>query len=195
MATPPHIGTLLKTDHPENGYEANKALLDAENQNLKAGEIKDSLQRQEEKTPVDKTETTAKSDTKTEESGKSTNTSTETSKNTKAATVEKTEKQSKKNQTDDSESKKVSIGNGRYLLKWIPGTNGKEGKALANKCSGSGSVTFSYTVSKEGWVTSVKRSSGSSNTCMVNSGINWIKNYVKADKGKSSATATYKINF
>lgn len=87
------------------------------------------------------------------------------------------------------------IGNGRNLISFIPGTMGRGGKVPVHNCSGSGTIVFSFTVDKSGNITSVNRKSGSSNTCLVNTGIKWIKQYVKADKGKSFVNGTYRINF
>lgn len=87
------------------------------------------------------------------------------------------------------------IGNGRNLISFIPGTMGRGGKVPVHNCSGSGTIVFSFTVDKSGNVTSVNRKSGVSNTCLVNTGIKWIKQYVKADKGKSTVSGTYRINF
>lgn len=98
-------------------------------------------------------------------------------------------------ETGGSGSGGVGIGNGRKLVSWIPGTNGKSGKAPVNNCTESGTITFSYTVNKNGDVTSVERTSGKSNTCMVNAGKKWIKEYVKAEKANSISSGTYKINF
>ena len=87
------------------------------------------------------------------------------------------------------------IGNGRKLVSFIPGTMGRGGNVPSHDCTGAGTVIFSYTVDKNGTVTSVSRQSGPSNTCMVNTGIKWIKQYVKADKGTRSVSGTYKITF
>ncbi|PQL91967.1 hypothetical protein C4S76_11155 [Apibacter adventoris] len=87
------------------------------------------------------------------------------------------------------------FGNGRNLIGFIPGTMGRGGSVPPYNCSGTGTIIFNFTVDKTGNVTSVNRKSGISNTCLVNTGIKWIKQYVKADKGKSPATGTYRINF
>ncbi|MDR2122260.1 MAG: ferric siderophore ABC transporter substrate-binding protein [Flavobacteriaceae bacterium] len=87
------------------------------------------------------------------------------------------------------------IGNGRKLIGFIPGTMGRGGKVPEHDCTESGSITFSYTVDKNGNITSVNRKSGVRSACLVNTGIKWIKQYVKADKGTQSVSGVYRINF
>ncbi len=87
------------------------------------------------------------------------------------------------------------IGNGRKLVSFIPGTMGRGGSVPAHDCTATGKITFSYTVDKNGNIVSVSRKSGTSNTCLVNTGIKWIKQYVKADKGTQSVSGSYVINF
>lgn len=87
------------------------------------------------------------------------------------------------------------IGNGRKLVSFIPGTMGRGGKVPEHSCNGSGTIIFSYTLDKNGNVISVSRKSGINNTCLLNTGIKWIKQYVKGNAGTRSVTGTYKINF
>ena len=87
------------------------------------------------------------------------------------------------------------IGNGRKLISFIPGTMGRGGKVPEHNCAGSGTIIFSYTLDKNGNVISVSRKSGINNTCLLNTGIKWIKQYVKGNSGTRSVTGTYKINF
>jgi hypothetical protein len=98
-------------------------------------------------------------------------------------------------ETGGSGSGGVGIGNGRKLTNFIPGTMGKKGEVPVHNCNSSGTIVFSYTVDKNGAIISVTRKSGVSNTCLVNTGIQWIKQYVKANKGTRSASGTYRINF
>lgn len=88
-----------------------------------------------------------------------------------------------------------TIGGDRKLISVIPGTMGRGGKKPEHDCSAKGTVYFKYTVDRNGNITSANRSAGVSNTCLVNTGISWIKKYVKADKGTSSASGTYEIKF
>jgi hypothetical protein len=87
------------------------------------------------------------------------------------------------------------IGNGRKLVSFIPGTMGRGGKVPDHNCNGSGTIIFSYTLDKNGNVISVNRKSGINNTCLFNTGIKWIKQYVKGNAGTRPVTGTYKINF
>lgn len=87
------------------------------------------------------------------------------------------------------------IGNGRKLVSFIPGTMGRGGNVPEHNCNGSGTIIFSYTLDKNGNVISVNRKSGINNTCLFNTGIKWIKQYVKGNAGTRSVTGTYKINF
>ncbi|MDR1877043.1 MAG: ferric siderophore ABC transporter substrate-binding protein [Flavobacteriaceae bacterium] len=98
-------------------------------------------------------------------------------------------------ETGGSGSGGEGIGNGRNLISFIPGTMGRGGKVPGHDCTGSGTIVFSYTVDKNGTVISASRKSGTSNTCLVATGIRWIKQYVKADKGTQSVSGTYKITF
>lgn len=87
------------------------------------------------------------------------------------------------------------IGIDRKLIGFIPGTMGRGGAQPPNKCSASGTITISYTVDKAGNVTSANRLSGSSDACIVNTSIGWVKRYVKAEKAGVSSKGTYKITF
>ncbi len=84
---------------------------------------------------------------------------------------------------------------GRKLVSKIPGTMGDSRPSLENTCQKGGLVTFKYTVSKGGSILTVQRSGGVSNTCLTDLGVSWIKKYVKANPGNSTARGEYKINF
>ncbi len=84
---------------------------------------------------------------------------------------------------------------GRELIKKVPGTMGNRDTPLANPCSKGGNVSFAYTVSKSGKVLSVHRSGGDSDPCLTSTGISWIKKYVLASKGNSTAKGNYTIRF
>lgn len=87
------------------------------------------------------------------------------------------------------------IGVDRKLVSFIPGTMGRGGAQPSHSCSVSGSITIAYTVDKAGNVVSARRSGGSSDACIVNTSISWVKKYVKAEKANFSSTGTYKISF
>lgn len=87
------------------------------------------------------------------------------------------------------------IGVDRKLVGFIPGTMGRGGAQPAHKCTGSGSITISYTVDKAGNVVSARRSGGSSDPCIVSTTTAWVKKYVKAEKAIVSSTGSYKITF
>ncbi len=84
---------------------------------------------------------------------------------------------------------------GRKLIKKVPGTMGDSQPSLSANCSATGRMEFTYTVDRSGKVTSVYRSGGISDPCLKETGIAWIKKYVKASKGNSTAKGVYKINF
>ncbi len=84
---------------------------------------------------------------------------------------------------------------GRTLLKKIPGTMGDSRPSLSHNCEASGRVVFTYIVDRSGKVSSAYRSGGVSDQCLTDLGIQWIKDYVKANSGASSAKGTYKIDF
>jgi len=84
---------------------------------------------------------------------------------------------------------------GRNLVSYIPGTMGKGGEMPAQNCNSTGRIWFEYTVDKSGKVISVNRKKGSSEPCLVQAGQNWIRKYVRANQGNSTATGTYDIEF
>lgn len=87
------------------------------------------------------------------------------------------------------------IGVDRKLISVIPGTMGHGGKQPPHNCSASGTIVLTYTVDHAGNVTSVRRSSGVSDPCIVATSKKWIKQYVKAQRANFSSTGTYKIRF
>lgn len=87
------------------------------------------------------------------------------------------------------------IGVDRKLISFIPGTMGRGGNQPSQKCTASGTINISYTVDKAGNVVSARRSSGTSDPCVVNTSINWVKTYVKAERASTSSTGIYKIVF
>ena len=87
------------------------------------------------------------------------------------------------------------VGVDRKLIGFIPGTMGRGGAQPTHQCSASGSITISYMVDKAGNVTTARRLSGSSDPCLVNTTIAWVKQYVKAEKANVSSTGSYKITF
>lgn len=87
------------------------------------------------------------------------------------------------------------IGVDRKLIGFIPGTMGRGGAQPSHNCSAAGSITIAYTVDKAGNVVSARRSSGSSDPCIVSTTVSWVKQYVKAEKANVSSTGTYKITF
>ncbi|OPC57260.1 ferric siderophore ABC transporter substrate-binding protein [Elizabethkingia bruuniana] len=87
------------------------------------------------------------------------------------------------------------IGVDRKLTGYIPGTMGRGGAQPVHLCKASGSITLAYTVDKAGNVISVRRSGGISDPCIVSTSIQWVKQYVKAEKANFSSTGTYRITF
>ncbi|AQX86585.1 ferric siderophore ABC transporter substrate-binding protein [Elizabethkingia bruuniana] len=87
------------------------------------------------------------------------------------------------------------IGVDRKLTGYIPGTMGRGGAQPVHSCKASGSITLAYTVDKAGNVISVRRSGGISDPCIVSTSIQWVKQYVKAEKANFSSTGTYRITF
>lgn len=87
------------------------------------------------------------------------------------------------------------IGIDRKLVAFIPGTMGRGGKQPTHQCSASGKIKIAYIVDKTGRVTSAKRISGISDPCAVETTIDWIKEYVRAEKAKYSSKGTYTIKF
>ena len=87
------------------------------------------------------------------------------------------------------------IGIDRRLVGYIPGTMGRGGAQPSHNCSGSGSITISYTVDKAGNVVSARRSGGISDPCIVSTSVGWVKKYVKAEKASVSSTGSYNITF
>jgi hypothetical protein len=59
---------------------------------------------------------------------------------------------------------------------------GRGGAQPVHSCKASGSITLAYTVDKAGNVISVRRSGGISDPCIVSTSIQWVKQYVKAEK-------------
>lgn len=92
----------------------------------------------------------------------------------------------------DGDSK---IGIDRKLIGFIPGTMGRGGAQPKQSCEASGSISISYTVDKAGNVVSASRSSGISDACVSSTAIQWVKQYVKAEKSNVSSKGTYKIVF
>jgi len=87
------------------------------------------------------------------------------------------------------------IGVDRQLISFIPGTMGRGGSQPSHKCTASGTINLSYTVDPAGNVTSVSRSSGASDPCIVSTSSQWVKTYVKAQRAGFSSTGVYKITF
>ena len=87
------------------------------------------------------------------------------------------------------------VGVDRKLVGFIPGTMGRGGAQPTHQCTASGSITISYVVDKAGNVTTARRLSGSSDPCLVNTTISWVKQYVKAEKANVSSSGSYKITF
>lgn len=87
------------------------------------------------------------------------------------------------------------IGVDRNLISFIPGTMGRGGAQPAHTCSASGTINISYTVDKAGNVISARRSGGTSDPCVVSTSVQWVKQYVKAERSNTSSTGTYRITF
>ncbi|MDY3537760.1 ferric siderophore ABC transporter substrate-binding protein [Riemerella anatipestifer] len=87
------------------------------------------------------------------------------------------------------------IGIDRKLIGFIPGTMGRGGSQPTHQCSASGTISISYVVDKAGNVISARRSGGITDPCAVNTTIEWVKKYVKAERANTSSTGTYKITF
>lgn len=87
------------------------------------------------------------------------------------------------------------IGVDRNLIGYIPGTMGRGGAQPAHSCSASGTINISYTVDKAGNVISARRSGGTSDPCVVSTSVQWVKQYVKAERSNTSSTGTYRITF
>ncbi|MDY3317114.1 ferric siderophore ABC transporter substrate-binding protein [Riemerella anatipestifer] len=87
------------------------------------------------------------------------------------------------------------IGIDRKLIGFIPGTMGRGGSQPSHQCSASGTISISYVVDKAGNVISARRSGGITDPCAVNTTIEWVKKYVKAERANTSSTGTYKITF
>lgn len=87
------------------------------------------------------------------------------------------------------------IGVDRNLIGFIPGTMGRGGAQPAHTCSASGTINISYTVDKAGNVISARRSGGTSDPCVVSTSVQWVKQYVKAERSNTSSTGTYRITF
>lgn len=92
----------------------------------------------------------------------------------------------------DGDSK---IGVDRKLTGFIPGTMGRGGAQPKQTCSASGSISIAYTVDKAGNVISASKVSGVSDPCVVSTAVQWVKQYVKAEKANVSSKGTYKIVF
>jgi outer membrane biosynthesis protein TonB len=87
------------------------------------------------------------------------------------------------------------IGVDRNLIGFIPGTMGRGGAQPAHSCSASGTINISYTVDKAGNVISARRSGGTSDPCVVSTSVEWVKQYVRAERSNTSSTGTYRITF
>ncbi len=87
------------------------------------------------------------------------------------------------------------IGIDRKLIGFIPGTMGRGGAQPKQTCSASGSISIAYTVDKAGNVISASKSAGISDPCVVSTAVQWVKQYVKAEKASVSSKGTYKIVF
>lgn len=87
------------------------------------------------------------------------------------------------------------IGVDRNLIGFIPGTMGRGGVQPSHSCSASGTINISYTVDKAGNVISARRSSGISDPCVASTSVQWVKQYVKAERSNTSSTGTYRITF
>src|SRR5690606_25144773 len=87
------------------------------------------------------------------------------------------------------------IGVDRNLIGFIPGTMGRGGAQPVHSCSASGTINISYTVDKAGNVISARRSGGTSDPCVVSTSVQWVKQYVKAERSNTSSTGTYRITF
>lgn len=87
------------------------------------------------------------------------------------------------------------IGVDRKLIAFIPGTMGRGGSQPSHNCNASGEIRISYTVDRSGKVISAHRISGISDPCAVQTTVNWVKKYVKAEKSNTSSTGTYTIRF
>lgn len=87
------------------------------------------------------------------------------------------------------------VGMDRRLTGFIPGTMGRGGAQPAHNCTASGTITIAYTVDKAGNVISARRSSGTSDPCVVATSVSWVKAYVKAEKASTTSTGTYRITF
>ena len=87
------------------------------------------------------------------------------------------------------------IGVDRNLIGFIPGTMGRGGAQPSHSCSASGTINISYTVDKAGNVISARRSGGTSDPCVVSTSVQWVKQYVKAERSNTSSTGTYRITF
>lgn len=87
------------------------------------------------------------------------------------------------------------IGVDRNLIGFIPGTMGRGGAQPVHSCSASGTINISYTVDKAGNVISARRSGGTSDPCVVSTSVQWVKQYVRAERSNTSSTGTYRITF
>ncbi|TXI87731.1 MAG: hypothetical protein E6Q36_06915 [Chryseobacterium sp.] len=84
---------------------------------------------------------------------------------------------------------------GRSLISKIPGTMGEGGSVPEHSCDARGRVWFKFYVDKSGKVTKVEFIKGKSDGCLVSTGQQWIKRYVKANSGNGTAYGTYDIQF
>lgn len=87
------------------------------------------------------------------------------------------------------------IGVDRNLIGFIPGTMGRGGAQPNHNCSASGTITIAYVVDKAGNVSSARRSGGVSDPCVVSTSVQWVRQYVKAERANTSSTGTYRITF
>lgn len=102
--------------------------------------------------------------------------------------------------SSNSSGKGEFIGNGsggRKLVGFIPGTLNRSNEPHPSHSCGNetGTVVIKYTVNKEGKVINARLQSGNASTCIVNTSIDWVKKYVKAEAGKEEVSSTYRIEF
>lgn len=123
--------------------------------------------------------------------GKSSSTGTNTSSNGTSTRGEN---------SSNSNGKGEFIGNGsggRKLIGFIPGTLNRSSEPHpSHSCRNeTGTVVIKYTVNKEGKVINARLQSGNASDCIVNTSIDWVKKYVKAEPGKEEVSSTYRIEF
>lgn len=87
------------------------------------------------------------------------------------------------------------IGIDRKLISYIPGTMGVGGSQPSHKCTARGKISISYVVDAAGNVVSARRSSGTTDPCIVSTTTAWVKRYVKAERASVSSKGVYHIKF